>query len=172
MNQSIKNILLVVGFFLVLLAAYQFSFSRTIEIKNKLTDLEIQVKQASASVRNIAILEEKEKNLDSLISNNKIGYTSPQNRLLQALNDYSQKSYFKIISFKEPHVTTLHGDQNKISSFQFVLEGEYKALEQLLFLLETEHNFGSLSHLSFEIKKDYRLNKNFLQCSVLIQYMK
>ena len=171
MTQSSKNILMVTGFFLVLLLAYRYSFSKTLEVKNELKDLKTQVEQSSGAPQNMDLLEEKEKHLDSLISGNRIGYTSPQNRLLQVLNDYSQKITFKIIRFKEPHVAISQGDENKITSFQFVLEGEYKALEKLLFLLETEHNFGSFSHVSFETKKDYRLNRNFLQCSVVVQYI-
>ena len=169
MKQSTKNILLIAGFSLILAVAYQYSFSKTFEVKRELNNLRTLVKQNSGSLQNINSLEEKEKYLESVIQENRIGYTSLQNRLLQVLNNHSKENSFKIVSFKEPHVTISQSDEEKNTSFQFALEGEYKALEKILFILETEHNFGSLSHLSFERKKDYRMSKSFLQCSVVVQ---
>lgn len=168
MKQSTKNVLLIAGFILVLTLAYNYSFSKTFAIKSDLNDLINQTEQSSISIKNITILAEKENYLESVIQEKRIGSTSLQNRLLQVLNKYSKEDSFKIVSFKEPNVSISQSGEEKITSFQFVLEGEYKALEKILLILETEHNFGSLSHLSFERKKDYRMNQSFLQCSVVV----
>lgn len=105
---------------------------------------------------------------DSIISNSRNESTSLQNNLLNILNKYSQEHSFKIITFKEPHLGVTP-DSTHITSFQFTLEGKYKDLESVLYKLENEHSLGSLSHISFEKKKDYRLNNFFLQCSVIVQ---
>lgn len=171
MKQSTKNVLLIAGFFLILVVAYQYSFSKTLEIKRELDELNMQVAQNSGSVPNINSLKGKEIYLDSIIAKNRTEDTSLQNSLLKALNEHSELWSYKIISFKEPHVQIAENGQNKITSFQFVLQGEYKNLEEILYKLENDYSFGSLSNINLERKKDYRLNKNFLQCDILIQYI-
>lgn len=162
--------MLVLGFFLVLGIAYQYSFSRTIQIKEELEDLQEQISMNSHPLSSLASLEEKETKLDSIISRNILGSTSLQNNLLKVLNEFSEDISYKVISFKEPHVNILKNSTNsRITSYQFVLEGDYKNLERILYLLEKDYSFGSFSHINFERKKDYRLNRNYLQCSVVIQ---
>lgn len=169
MKQSTKNFLLIAGFLMVLLVAYQYSFSKTFEVMNELEELQFQVEQNSSSLQNIHSLETKEVYLDSIISVNRIGKTSLQNNLLQVLNEYSEELSYKIISFKEPHIHAEEGGKTKITSIQFVLEGQYRNLEEILYKLEKDYSFGALSHVKFERKKDYRLNKSYLQCSVVVQ---
>lgn len=169
MKQATKNILLVTGFFLLLAVAYQYSFLRTFEVKNQLEELETQIGQNSGSHQDIIALEKKEVYLDSLIYRNRNGTTSLQNNLLKVLNEQSSGNNLKIVNFKEPHVQKVEGEQSKTTSFQFVLEGNYKSLEGLLLILERDYSFGSLSHVSFNRIKNYRLNKDFLQCSVVVQ---
>lgn len=168
MKQSTKNVVLVAGFFLVLLVAYQYSFSKTFEVKRELHNVKKQVEQSSESLQNLNFLKEKEAHLNSFISDNRFGNnTSLQNDLLKILNDNAGEKSFKIINFKEPHI-----QKNKnatITSFLFSLEGEYFSIQEVLYKLEKDYSFGSLSHISFERKKDYRLNRNYLQCSVLVQ---
>jgi hypothetical protein len=153
MKQSSKNFLLIAGFFLVLLVAYQYSFSKTFEVMNELEELKIQVEQNSGSLQNIHSLKTKEVYLDSIISGNRVGNTSLQNNLLQVLNKHSEELSYKIISFKEPHIHSGENGQSKITSIQFVLEGQYKNLEEILYILEKDFSFGSLAHVKFERKR-------------------
>lgn len=157
------------GFVIVLFIAYQYSFSRTFDIKNELDEIQLQMRENISSPNDIKSLEKKEEYLDSIISKNRTGSISLQNNLLKVLNEFSDDYSYKIISFKEPHLEILEKEGSRITSFQFVLEGEYKNLEEILFRLEKDYSFGSLSHVSFERKKDYQLNRNFLQCSVVVQ---
>lgn len=169
MKQSNKNLLLIVGFIVILGIAYQYSFSKTIQVKEELEDLQLQVYKNSYSLDKQAILEKKENYLDSIIIKNRLGGSSLQNNLLKVLNDFSRDLSYRIISFKEPHVQQSKDGTGTVTSFQFVLEGEYKDLEEILYKLEKDYSFGSFSHINFERKKNYRLNKNFLQCSVVVQ---
>lgn len=168
MKQTTKNSILIIGFLLAVLFAYQFSFSKTLETKSRLDSLKLQIDQSKLGSQNILGLRSKETYLDSIIENNRNESTSLQNNLLNILNKNSLEYSFKIINFKEPHFG-VSPDSTHITSFQFTLEGKYKDLEELLYKLENEHSLGSLSHISFEKKKDYRLNKTFLQCSMILQ---
>jgi hypothetical protein len=140
-----------------------------LEIKKKFEELKMQAAQNSESFQNINYLKGQEMYLDSIIARNRIENNSLQNSLLKILNEHSKEMSYKIISFKEPHVQISESGQSKITSFQFVLEGEYKNLEEILYKLETDYSFGSLANIAFERKQDYRLNRIFLQCSVVVQ---
>lgn len=170
MKQRTKNYLLITAFILVLIVAYKFSFSKTLTVKKEFEDLEMKISTGKQASVNPEALKSKESYLDSIIDKNKLKNISLQNSLLQVLNENGKKGSVKIIAFKEPHIFIKESNL-KQTSFQFILEGNYKDLEDVLFLLENEYSFGSLSHISFLKKKDYKLNKDFLQCLVIIQHL-
>lgn len=163
-----RNILLVAGFAIIFVLAYKFSFLKTIEISHQLKELKEEIKFNSQTTYNKEMLLGKEIYLDSILEKEKRNNSSIQNDLLKKLNTYSEDFSFKLIQFQEPHIFSLE-DQTVTSSFQFTLEGDYKSLEILLFLLERENNFGKISHFNFTRNRDYRLQKEFLRCKVIVQ---
>lgn len=168
MNQSTKNYLLVAGFLVTAGIAYQFSFSKTIVIKEELTSLKVQFLQNSQPKTSFKTLVEREKELDSIIATEIPVHTTLQNSLLKELNEITENHSLKIINFNKPHVFLPEGSGNKITTFQFSLEGDYKNLEKAIYLLETHHRFGSVSHFSFHRKKDYKQNRKFIEYDILI----
>lgn len=167
MKQGTKNILLLLFFVLLLFLAYQYSFTKTFELKAKLEQLHLQNSPNLQSETNQYDLNERELFLDSIINKNFSG-SSLQNDLLEVLNKNSKDKSFKIISLNEPHLY-ISEDNSETTSYRFVLEGNYQDLEKVLYTLEKVYSFGNLAHINFEKKKDYRLNKEFLVCSVLLQ---
>lgn len=93
--------------------------------------------------------------------------SSVQNYLLEFLNTKSESVDFTILEFKEPHVFSQNGATT--TSYRFTLEGSYEEIEQVLYSLEQEYNFGRIAHVHFEKKKDYRKGKNYLECFVIIE---
>lgn len=164
-----KNILLIVGFAIILLFAYKFSFLKTIEIEQQLEELKTEIKINSQTTFNKEELIAKEFFLDSIIHKEKKNNSSIQNDLLKKLNIYSEDFSFKIITFQEPHIFSTE-DHTVTNSFQVTLEGKYKSLEKILFLLESENNFGKITHFNFTRNRNYRLQKDFLQCKIIIQH--
>lgn len=170
MKQRTKNIFLVTGFVIMLLIAYQYAITNTLEVKTQLEQIQSQIANNAHFSKNRSNIESQEAYLDSIIGQNRNNQSSSQNNLLSVLNRFSEDLSYRIISFKEPHIQILE-DSSQITSYNFVLEGNYKNLEQLLYTLENEYSFGSFSHISFQRKKDYRLNREFLHCEVLIRNM-
>lgn len=168
MKQANKNILLVIIFFLVGSLAYRFSISKTFEIRKQLEDLEMKIQKTENHFDSKA-MDTRIDYLDSIIARNRNSETSLQNSLLKVLNNKSEAHSYKIIAFKEPHIFTPQGSENSINSYEFILEGNYKNLEQILYILETEYSFGSFAHLNFRKERNYRLNKFYLQGKFLIQ---
>ena len=172
MKPSNKNILFVLGFLLVGFLAYEFSFSRTLELKNELVDLEHKLANNATEYDNETLDTEIEF-LDSIITaQNRISGSSMQNSLLNVLNENSNLFGYNIVAFKEPHFYIARDSTNTTKTFEFTLEGNYKNLEEILYILERDFSFGSIAHLSFQKEKDFKRNKFFLQGRVLIQNVK
>lgn len=167
MSPRTKNVLLIIGFCISLAIAYNLAFSKTVSLKNRINTLELKT-QYLESTPNIAFhLEQREQFVDSILSLNNMKGNSVQNNLLEFLNSKSETGNFIISDFNEPHSSTENGATT--TSYRFNLKGSYDAIEEVLYTLETEYNFGRIAHIHFEKKKDYRKNKNYLECFVIIE---
>jgi hypothetical protein len=110
----------------------------------------------------------KEKQLDLVLSQYNITATeSFQNDLLKQLNTYSENYHLKIIDFKEPHIITEKGFI--ITSYVFSLQGSFNGCISLLNKIENNPSFGSIKHLNFTKKRDYKTNTDHLFVEVIIQ---
>ncbi len=167
MTQKNKNILLVAGFIIGLIITYQLAFSQTFAIKRELNSL----KEQSVGFENLAslssILHQREKFADSVLNKNNFKNISVQNNLLEFLNDEATGRSFSITNFKEPHIAA----ENNIplASYQFTLQGNFNELLEVIYKLEQAYNFGKISHVSFEKKRNHRQRKDYLECSVIIE---
>lgn len=167
MTQKTKNIVLILGFFLSLVIAYQLAFSETIALRSEVHSL----RERSISFENLATLSatlhQREKFADSVLKNNNVKNISIQNNLLQFLNQESTSKGFAISSFDEPH-SILENNVNT-TSYQFTIRGNFNDLLDVIYKLEQDFNFGKIAHLNFEKKRDYRKRKDYLECSVVIE---
>lgn len=167
MIQKNKNRLLILGFIIAIFACYHLAFSKTIETKKELQTLTHQ----SDNFKNIASLSrdlyQREKYVDSVLKKNNFKNLSIQNNLLEFLNEKSLENMFLIIGFQEPHRFT--NDNITITYYQFSLKGDFNSLLGVIYSLEQEYNFGKISHLRFEKKRDYRKRKEELECFVVIE---
>mgnify|MGYP003635606860 CR=1 FL=1 len=162
-----KNILLVLGFCLAIVIAYNLAFSKTATLKNRINILETRTNSLENSVLIAANLEQRERFVDSILSLNNIKGNSVQNNLLEFLNIKSESGNFTISDFNEPHTFSDNGATT--TSYQFTLEGNYIGIEQVLYSLEQEYNFGQIAHVHFENKKDYRKGRDYLECFVILE---
>jgi len=162
-----KNIFLLVGFLIMVLISYQLSISRTISLKKDINLLKEQNINSDNLARLSANLGQREKFADSVLKKNNIKGVSIQNNLLELLNSEALKGDFIITQFTEPH----HIIENEvaITSYQFGLKGSFRSIENVLYQLEQEYNFGQVSHVRFEKKRDYRRGKDYLECSVIVE---
>jgi len=169
MNQKNKNILLVFGLVLLVLIAYFFSFSKTIDLNNQLLILEKKKQLYESAPRQLSLLSNKEKNLDQFLQKNNLTGLSLQNNLLEVLNKESVTNDIKIISFNEPHEYKEASKKSTVTTYKFELSGSYNSLIKVLHKLEQEYSFGNITHFEFRTKKNYRTRKSELLCTVLLQ---
>ncbi|MCC9070884.1 general secretion pathway protein [Flavobacterium sp. F-65] len=168
MRLNKKNKLLLVGFFLTLCICYSFAISNTIEYYKEYKAKEEQLLSTIETPKLISQLVQKEKQLDLFLSNYTINTTdSFQNDLLKQLNTYSTNYHLKIIDFKEPHIITEKGFIT--TSYIFSLEGSFNGCLALLNKIENDATLGSIKHLNFMKKRNYKTNLDELSVEVIIQ---
>ncbi|PQV47442.1 hypothetical protein CLV33_107231 [Jejuia pallidilutea] len=167
MTNKTKNIVLVVGFLLVLLLCYQLAISKTVALKKEYNTLKQEEILFENAPKQLSLLKQKRMYYDSLLTKYKINGSSLQNSLLQTINSFADSSNIKVIGFLEPHIIQMN--DLKVKSYQFTLEGEYNSIIQLIYKLEQETKFGEISNLHFIKKKNFRTGKYFLQAHVLLK---
>ncbi len=168
MTQKNKNRMLIGGLLVLFLVAYQFSFSKTIIVRRSVKKLEQQTAIFKSTPVQLAKLKQREKQLDVILAANNVKGNSLQNNILKTLNELSIEDKFKIIKFEEPHVYQTPATQ-KTTTYDITLEGDFEALLKVIYALEQKYSFGNVVQMQFEKKKNFRTNREYLQCRLLLQ---
>ena len=167
MTSKQKNIVLLIGFFLLILVCYQLAFKNTLEQKKEYTSLKNQEQLFKNVPKQLAVLKQKEVYYDSLLTKYQLDGSSIQNNLLKTINSFANSNTIKVVSFLEPHV--ISKNDLVLKTYDFVLEGDYNAINKLIYQLEQQTKFGEVINLHFEKKKNFRTGKYYLQARVLLK---
>lgn len=168
MRLNKKNKMLFFGFLIAVYICYSFAISNTFEAYGEYHSKNELIINNNDSPKLLNLLHLKEKQLDLVLSQYNITASeSFQNDLLKQLNTYSNTYRLKIIDFKEPHTISEKGFIT--TSYIFSLEGSFNGCLALLNKLENEPSFGSIKHLNFTKKRDYKTNLDLLFVEVIMQ---
>jgi len=159
--------LLVLGFVLALLICYKFAISNTIEQKRQYKLLSQEALLYKNAPRQLSLLRKKEVYYDSLLREYQLDGSSIQNNLLKTINMFAEENGLKVVNFLEPHV--IEKNDLWIKTYEFVLEGDYNSINQLIYKLEQQTKFGEVISLHFEKKKNFRTGKHYLQARILLK---
>jgi len=170
MNNKNKNILLVLGFFVVLFIAYSFSIKKTMEAKELLTTLWSEKELQSNAQSKIFNLQQENAHLDAILRKRDLSIeNSFQQTLLKKINSFAEKEKITIISFEEPH--EFERNEINLKTYFFEIKGDFRALLKLINELERQQ-LGQLVSVNFTKKKKYRTNRTALSCQFYIQKLK
>lgn len=167
MTIKTKNIILITGFLLGLILSYQLAISKTVKIKKEYNILKHEETLFENTPQQVSMLQQKQHYYDALLSKYQINEGSVQNSLLKTINTFADSANIKVIGFLEPHI--IPKDDLNISTYQFILEGDFNALLKLIHKLEQGTKFGEITHLAFEKKTNFRNGQVFLQAHVLLK---
>lgn len=167
MNNTLKNRLLIGGFILVLFICYKLAVANTLALKTEYSQLTKEQKLFENTPKQIALLKRKEQYYDSLLTVYKIGGTSLQNNLLNAITTFSNENDLKVVDFLEPHTFT---DQSlTVNTYSFTVEGHFNSILQLIYTLEQRTKYGEVVSVTYEKKKNYRTGTSYLQAKIVLQ---
>jgi hypothetical protein len=167
MKQQTKNRILLAAVVITLLVSYRFAIRNTFELREQYHQLSSQAVSVKDMPSRLALLKQKERYYDSVLTQMDLGDTSLQNNLLRVLNRESSKNDLKIIDFNQPHIYKT--ETNSLYTYSFGLNGGYPNILKTIHTLEQNGKFGEVVHIDFEKKKNYRSNKNYLEAKVLLQ---
>ena len=167
MSNRSKNILLIIGFVLTLILCYTLAISKTIEQKQTYNTLKTQEELFKNAPKQLSLLSQKQRYYDSLLTKYQLNGSSIQNNLLSQITAFSEDHQLKVISYLEPHI--LVKNELTMRTYEFVIEGEYNSINQLIYQLEQHSKFGDIISLHFERKKNFRTGRYYLQARVLLQ---
>jgi hypothetical protein len=167
MNIKLKNRILVIGFLLSLLIAYNFAISKTIEVQRVVRELSKEKLLLNNVSNRISSLNLKEQQLNSILKSYNVSINNSfQQTLLQNITSFSKNNNLQIIAFNEPHL--FNSNITKLSTYSFEIKGNFISLLKMINYLE-QQQFGELISIQLEKKKNYRTNSSYLTCVVLLQ---
>lgn len=167
MKQKTKNTILIIGFIMLAIISYKLSISKTLDLRSEIKTLENKAQLSKNSPQTLQNISARERFADSVLNSNKLKNSSIQSSLLNFLNNETSKEGLEIVNFLEPHkpLDTI----SKKQSFQFSLRGSYQDIEKVIYKLENNYVLGFISHLYFEKKYDYKRNKSYLECNIILE---
>lgn len=163
-----KNKLLLLGFLVVLYVCYSFAISNTVNYYKEYKNKQEQIAADSNMPKLVGQLIQKEKQLDQVLSKYDVNISeSFQNDLLKQLTSYSDGYHLKIVDFQEPHIISEKGFTT--TSYIFSLEGSFNGCLAVLNKVENNPALGTIRHLNFVKKKNYKTNTDQLFVEVIMQ---
>ena len=142
MSNTLKNRLLVGGFFILLFLCYKFAIANTFALKSEHSKLLKEQKIFKNTPKQLALLKKKQQYYDSLLVKYKIGGTSLQNNLLNTVTTFSKAYELKVVDFLEPH--TVSEKSLIINTYSFTVEGHFNNILQLIYTLEQRTKYGEV----------------------------
>lgn len=167
---KLKNRILLGTFITLLFISYKLGIRKTIEQIDHYDHLSTKIEVLKDTPRQLALLTQKEKYYDSVLGIKEFGEGSVQNNLIRVLNQESAKNTLKVIDFNQPHI--FESDNGILYTYSFNLNGGYTAILKTVYTLEQKGNFGEVVHLDFQKKKNYKINKSYLEAKVFMQQMR
>ena len=167
MTDKQKNIVLLLGFFILFILAYFFSIKKTVDLKKSLSILEQEQELLANASSRIFNLQQENRYLDSILKQKELSVeNSFQQTLLQKINNFSKTVSTEIIAFDEPY--SFISNDTKIETYTIEIKANYNNLLKLVNYLE-QQQLGKIVSLNLEKKKNYRRNREELTVKISIQ---
>jgi Tfp pilus assembly protein PilO len=163
-----KNMILLAGFFLTLILGYHLSISKTFDAREKFLELQGQVSMQSRITSEMAYLKQQNEYYEKELEKNQISIGSSfQSNLLKIINSFASTNSLQITGFHEPHVFIQQESITK--TYRFSVKGDFSTILRLVHSIEQFGNYGNIVSMDFKKKKNYKSNKEYLECGLLLQ---
>ena len=152
---------------LFLVLVYQMALSKTWDLYAQNITLAEKLENIHESEKNKEVVEQKQQYLEQRISSFFIDSISHQDFLIETLTHYCHNN--GILLQELPAMTSHQEGDFLVGTYKVVLEGNYKNLLKLVYLLEQKNKIGRVSSVSFIYKFDNKRKKNVLSMYLYIQ---
>lgn len=168
MSLKQRNIIVLIGFLLLLLVCYKIPIAQMLNAKKEYNKLEQESNLFSNIPQKISSLNKEKVYLDSILSKYQFSADkSFQSNLLETIASFSEQHSLKVITFDEPH--SHFKNETTLNTFSFSVRGTYNNILGLIHELEQIKKLGKVLSINFEKKKNYRTNISYLEAIILLQ---
>lgn len=162
-----KNKTIVIGALLFLVVVYQLALSKTWDLYVQNNALEEKLATVHESLKNKDEVENKQAVLEQRIASFFVDSLSHQDLLIETVSRYCHMH--RILLRELPAMNTYTEGDFQVGTYKVVLEGDYKTLLQLVYLLEQKNKIGRVSSASFILKFDNKRKKDILSLVIYLQ---
>lgn len=165
-----KNQLLLVVILLVLLMVYSLAIKKTINIHNTYSEAEKKIVLAASAPMLAAQLEKELLQIDIKLGNENPKKQNTSDALLELTTNYCQNNHAVLREF--PKTTITEAGDMTIETNQFVVEGNFSTLINLVYILEQKNKLGKVASVKYQLKKDFKTKEMVLTATIYLQNVK
>ncbi len=155
---------------LLLFLSYPMAIRRTVEANQTYKELRSKSQISKDLPQRLALYKKKDLYYDSILNQINLGSNSVQNSLIKFINGIDKENSAQILEFNKPHLS--QEDNNRVTTYQFKLQGSFQSILKTIYQLEQNGNFGEVVYLDFEKKRNYKTGKDRLEATVFIRQLR
>ncbi len=161
-----KYYILIALLLLFVVIIYKLSINKTIILVRDTKDIKAQIDISNSSISIIKQLENELAYYDQLINENS-NPGQAREYLLKVTGDYCDKNNLTVVDF--PEETRYRQNEATIAFNEITIEGKYKELLGLLYLIERERQAGSVESVAFFREEKLRTNEQILYMKIIVK---
>jgi hypothetical protein len=155
---------------LVLFFVYEMAIKETINMYNTYSEGEKKIALAASAPMLAAQLEKKLMQIDIKLGNENKKKQNTADALLELTTNYCQNNHAVLREF--PKTTIIEQGDMTIETNQFIVEGDFVTLINLVYILEQKNKLGKVASVKYQLKKDFKTKEMVLTAAIYVQNVK
>lgn len=165
-----KNQLLIAAVVLTVYLMYSLAIKNTLMAYTQYNDNKAQLALAVNAPAKAKQLEQELEQINEKIGNQNINGKNTEQALLDLITNYCQNNRLTLREFPEAQLSQ-QGDL-LIETNQFVVEGGFASLLNMVYVLEQKNKLGKIAGVRYQLKKDIQTKEMALTATVYLQNIK
>ena len=154
----------------MLFFVYELAIKETINMYSTYSDAEKKITLAASAPMLASQLEKKLSQIELKLGNENIKKQNTADALLELTTNYCQNNHAVLREFPKTTITD-QGDMT-IETNQFVIEGNFSTLINLVYILEQKNKLGKVASVKYQLKKDFKTKEMALTAAIYVQNVK
>lgn len=165
-----KNQLLIAVTLLTAYLMYSLAIKKTVLAFTQYNSSKDQIALAVNAPLKAKLLEQELTQINEKIGNQNINGRNTEQALLDLITHYCQNHNLNLREF--PQAQLAKQDDLFIETNQFVVEGGFSSLLNMVYLLEQKQKLGKIAGVRYQLKKDIQTKEMALTATVYLQNIK
>ena len=165
-----KNILLLAVFVLFLFIIYFLAINKTLDLYFQCNEMQAQLNQTQNASQQLSRLEMQMKEIEAVFGEEQEESYNYQQLLLEVLSNYCSGNNIVLRKFPEPII--IYEQEFSVETNIISVEGPFKNLLHLIYLLEQKNKLGKIASLHFQTREDFKTKQKALFADIYIQNAK